>query len=36
MKETRESVVSGKERNTGMTDNISYVKKVMDCNEEAY
>ena len=34
MKETRESLVSDKERNTGIRDNVSYVNKVMDCNEE--
>ena len=34
VKETREGVVSDKERNTGIRDNVSYVNKVMDFNEE--
>ena len=34
IKETREGVVSEKERNTGICDNFPYVSKVMDCNEE--
>ena len=34
VKETRERVVSDKDRNTGIRDNVSYVNKVMDCNEE--
>ena len=34
MKETRERIVSGKERDTGIRDNVFYFNKVMDCNEE--
>ena len=34
MKETREGVVKDKERNTGIRDNVYFVNKVMDCNEE--
>ena len=33
-KQTRKGVVRDKERNTGIRDNVSYVNKVMDCNEE--
>ena len=34
MKETREGRVSDKERNTGICDNVTYVNKAVDCNEE--
>ena len=34
VKETREVVVSDKERNTGIRDNVAYVNKVMDFSEE--
>ena len=34
VKETREGAVSGKESNTGIRDNVSYVNKVMDFNGE--
>ena len=34
MKETREARVSGKERNTGICDNVTYVNKAVDCIEE--
>ena len=33
-KQTRKGIVRDKERNTGIRDNVSYVNKVMDCNEE--
>ena len=34
MKETREKVVSDKERNAGIRENVSCVNTVMDCNEK--
>ena len=34
MKETSEERVSGKERNTVIGDNVSYINKAMECNEE--
>ena len=34
MKETREGVVSDKEKNKGILDNVFHVNKVMDSNEE--
>ena len=33
VKETREKVVSDKERNAGIHENVSCVNTVMDCNE---
>ena len=33
-KKNKEGVVSDKERNTGMRDNVYYVNKIMDCNKE--
>ena len=34
VKETREKVVSDKERNAGIRENVSCVNTVMDCNEK--
>ena len=34
VKETREKVVSDKERNAGIRENVSYVNTVMDCSEK--
>ena len=34
VKETREKVVSDKERNSGIRENDCYVNTVMDCNEK--
>ena len=34
MKETSEGRVSGKERNTGIGDNVSYINTAMESNEE--
>ena len=33
VKETREKVVSDKERNAGIRENVSCVNTIMDCNE---